>query len=53
MQFRYRWQLMVAIAILVLGGLFKLNLLSAGWNIGVGLIITAVLFVLFGFIGNN
>jgi hypothetical protein len=41
------------IAGLVLWGLFKINLLSAGWNIVVGLIVTAVLFVLTGLIRND
>jgi hypothetical protein len=41
------------VAIIVLWGLFKLNLLSAGWNIVVGLVITAVSFILVGFIGND
>ena len=41
------------VSILVLWGLFKLNLLSAGWNIAVGLVITAVLFILTGLIGND
>jgi hypothetical protein len=44
---------MAFVAIIVLWGLFKLNLLSAGWNIVVGLVITAVLFILTGFIGND
>jgi hypothetical protein len=51
--FRWRWQQMSFIAFLVLWGLFKLNLLSAGWNIVIGLVITAVLFILTGFIGNE
>jgi low affinity Fe/Cu permease len=53
MRFYFRWQQMAAIAIIILWGLFKLNLFSAGWNIVVGLIVTAVLFILTGFIGNN
>ncbi len=53
MQFHWRWQQMAFIAFLVLWGLFKLNLLSAGWKIVVGLVITAVLFILTGFIGND
>jgi hypothetical protein len=53
MQFRWRWQQMWFVASIVLWGLFKLNLLSTGWNIVVGLVITAVLFVLMGFIGND
>jgi hypothetical protein len=44
---------MALIAIIVLWGLFKLNLLSAGWSVVVGLVITAVLFILTGFIGND
>ena len=53
MRFYWRWQQMAFVAIIVLWGLFKLNLLSAGWNIVVGLVITAVLFILTGFIGND
>jgi hypothetical protein len=53
MRFHFRWQLMALIAILVLWGLFKINLLSAGWNIVVGLVVTAALFILTGFIGNE
>jgi hypothetical protein len=41
------------IALVVLGVLFKINLLSAGWNIAVGLIITAVFYVILGFIGSS
>lgn len=50
---RWRWQYLMLIAIAVLGVLFKINLLSAGWNIAVGLIVTAVLYVVLGFIGNS
>jgi hypothetical protein len=53
MRFYWRWQQMAFVAIIVFWGLFKLNLLSAGWNIVVGLVITAVLFILTGFIGND
>jgi low affinity Fe/Cu permease len=53
MRFRYRWQQMSFVAIIVLWGLFKLNLFSASWNIAVGLVITAVLFILTGLIGND
>jgi len=53
MQFHFRWQQMSAIAIVILWGLFRLNLFSAGWNIVVGLIVTAVLFILTGFIGRD
>lgn len=45
---RWRWQYLMLIAIAVLGVLFKINLLSAGWNIAVGLIVTAVLHVVLG-----
>lgn len=38
---------------LVLWTLFKFNLLSAGWNIAVGLIVTALLFVVTGLIGDR
>jgi hypothetical protein len=41
---------MAAIAILVLCGSFKLNLLSAGWNIVAGIVITALLSILIGYI---
>jgi hypothetical protein len=53
MHFRYRWQQLSFVAIIVLWGLFKINLLSTSWNIVVGLAITAVLFILMGFIGND
>jgi hypothetical protein len=53
MRFRWRWQQMSFVAIILLWGLFKLNLLSAGWNIVVGLVITAVLFMLTGLIRND
>jgi hypothetical protein len=53
MRFRWRWQQRSFVAIIVLWGLFKLNLLSTGWNILVGLVVTAILFVLVGFIGND
>jgi low affinity Fe/Cu permease len=41
------------IGVLVLWGLFKLNWFSAGWNIVVGLVVTAVLFILTGMIGGG
>ena len=41
------------IAMGVLWVLFKVNLLSAGWNIVAGLVITAVLYILLGFIGQR
>jgi low affinity Fe/Cu permease len=41
------------IAIILLWGLFKLNLFSTGWNVVVELIITAILFILTGFNGNE
>ena len=34
-------------------GLFKLNILSLGWNIVVGLVVTAVLFVLSGILDDG
>lgn len=37
----------------VLYALFRLNWFSAGWNILIGLIVTAVLFILSGMIGYN
>jgi len=37
----------------VLWVLFKINLLSTGWNIVAGLVITAVLYILLGFIGQD
>ena len=37
----------------VLWVLFKVNLLGAGWNIAAGLVITAVLYMLLGFIGQG
>jgi len=37
---------MMVIAMVVLLGLFKLRLLSASWNIALGLVLTAVLFIL-------
>jgi hypothetical protein len=51
--FRWRWQYLAFIAIAVLWVLFKINLLSTGWNIVAGLIITAVLYILLGFIGSS
>jgi hypothetical protein len=39
--------------VLVLWGLFKLNWLAAGWNIVVGLVMTAVFFILSGMIGGD
>jgi hypothetical protein len=53
MRFRWRWQQMSLVAIIVFWGLFKLNLLSPGWNIVAGLAITTVLFVLTGFVRND
>ena len=44
---------MSAIAIVILWGLFRLNLFNTGWNIVVGLIVTAFLFILTGFIGRD
>jgi hypothetical protein len=41
------------IAMGVLWVLFKVNLLSTGWNIVAGLVITAVLYILLGFIGQS
>jgi hypothetical protein len=41
------------IAMGVLWVLFKVKLLSTGWNIVAGLIITAVLYILLGFIGQS
>jgi hypothetical protein len=41
------------IAIAVLWLLFKINLLSTGWNIVAGLIVTAVLYILLGFVGSS
>ena len=49
MRFHWRWQQMALIAGVVLWGLFKLDLNSAGWNIVIGLPIATVLFILPGF----
>jgi hypothetical protein len=51
--FRWRRQYLAFIAMAVLWVLFKINLLSTGWNIVAGLIITAVLYILLGFIGSS
>jgi hypothetical protein len=51
--FRWRWQYLAFIAMGVLWVLFKINLLSTGWNIVAGLIITAVLYIVLGFIGSS
>jgi hypothetical protein len=40
-------------AMAVLWVLFKVNLLSTGWNIAAGLIVTTVLYILLGFIGSS
>jgi hypothetical protein len=50
---RWRFQDVLAIAMAVLWLLFKANLLSTGWNIAVGLVVTAVLYMLLGFIGKS
>jgi hypothetical protein len=50
---RYRWQIAIFIGSLVLVGLFKLNIFSLGWNILVGLVVTAVLFVLSGILDDG
>jgi low affinity Fe/Cu permease len=41
------------IGVLVLLTLFKLNVFSPDWNIIVGLVVTAVLFILSGLIGGD
>jgi hypothetical protein len=41
------------IAVAVLWALFKINILSTEWNIGVALTVTAVLYILLGFIGSS
>ena len=50
---RWRWQQLAFIAMVVLWALFKINLLSTGWNIVAGLIVTAILYILLGFIGSS
>jgi hypothetical protein len=50
---RWRWQRLAFVAMAVLWVLFKINLLSTGWNVVAGLIITAVLYILLGFIGSS
>jgi hypothetical protein len=50
---RWRWQQLAFVAGAVLWVLFKINLLSTGWNIVAGLIVTAVLYILLGFIGSS
>jgi hypothetical protein len=52
-QLRYRFQGAALIGMAVLWGLFKLNFLSAGWNILVGLIITALLFIVTGLVADD
>ena len=51
--FRWRWQYLAFIAMAVLWALFKIKLLSTGWTIVAGLIITAVLYILLAFIGGS
>src|SRR5579862_8465039 len=53
MGFRYRWQAPMFIGGLVLWALFKFNFLSTAWNIAVGLVVTAVLFVVTGLINDG
>jgi hypothetical protein len=48
---RFKWVLIVSVVVLV--GLFKINLLSAGWNIVAALIISAVVLLLLGDIGGD
>jgi len=53
MNLRWRFQYLMLVAMAVLWVLFKINLLSTGWNIAAGLIITAVLYILVGFVGTS
>ena len=50
---RYKFQIPMLIGMIVFWGLFKINLLSAGWNILAGIVITAVIFVVTGLINNQ
>jgi hypothetical protein len=51
--FRWRFQYPMLIGMVVLWVLFKINLLSTGWNIAVGLIVTSVLYVLLGVVSGR
>ena len=50
---QYKFQIPMLIGMIVFWGLFKINLLSAGWNILAGIVITAVIFVVTGLINNE
>lgn len=48
-----RYRIAILVAGLVLWGLFKINLLSAGWNSVVGLVVTAIVYAATGLIRNG
>ena len=50
---QYKFQIPMLIGMIAFWGLFKINLLSASWNILAGIVITAVIFVVTGLINNE
>jgi hypothetical protein len=49
----WRTRYAMYIGMIIMGGLFELNYFRFGWNIIVGLVVTAVLFVLSEVIGGG
>ena len=49
--YKSRYAMYIGVAVLI--GLFKLNWFSAGYNIGIGIVVTAVLLILSGLIGGG